>query len=227
MKPGPFLMGLLAFGFQQATSPLTYAAEAPFLSCRVSCPFLDTCAGGGNCSAPQHLGTDYGAPVGAVIRSPVDGIVVHTGWHDGYGGTVLIQTTINNADAVVLAGHMMCDNGCLDPLSDPRCTSPRPPGSSCLALQVHCGDTVIAGQSPLGIVGPNNKWQNGRFGPHLHLGVRTRTYRGTCSVANPWVYWGYTNIEEQCTTTEWQDPDTIVPCPVVNCEDVVGNYQGL
>ena len=39
----------------------------------------------------QHLGVDYGAPVGTAVRSVGDGVVGFAGWQNGYGNVVQIK----------------------------------------------------------------------------------------------------------------------------------------
>jgi murein DD-endopeptidase MepM/ murein hydrolase activator NlpD len=38
-----------------------------------------------------HKGIDYGAPTGTRVRATAEGAVVHAGWQNGYGNTVVVQ----------------------------------------------------------------------------------------------------------------------------------------
>lgn len=108
--------------------PAWAQVSAAVQPCIQTCGFLDTCANGGTCGPPRiHLGTDYAACPGQVVYAPVTGTVTDAHYHEGYGGTVVIDTTISGEPAGVVVGHLMCDPGCLTP-NDARCTTFRASG---------------------------------------------------------------------------------------------------
>lgn len=51
----------------------------------------------------QHLGVDYGAPMGTPIRSVGDGTVIFAGWQNGYGNIVQVQ---HRGDRSTVYAHM-------------------------------------------------------------------------------------------------------------------------
>ena len=51
----------------------------------------------------QHLGVDYGAPIGTPVRSVGDGTVQFAGWQNGYGNVIQIQ---HNGARSTLYGHL-------------------------------------------------------------------------------------------------------------------------
>lgn len=50
-----------------------------------------------------HKGIDYGAPIGARVRSTADGTVTFAGWRNGYGQVVMLR---HNHDISTLYGHL-------------------------------------------------------------------------------------------------------------------------
>jgi murein DD-endopeptidase MepM/ murein hydrolase activator NlpD len=51
----------------------------------------------------QHLGVDYGAPVGTAVRSVGDGVVEFAGWQNGYGNVVQVT---HGGDKATLYAHL-------------------------------------------------------------------------------------------------------------------------
>ena len=50
-----------------------------------------------------HLGVDYAAPSGTPVRAAADGVVLHAGWHGGYGKTVKLR---HGRGIQTLYGHL-------------------------------------------------------------------------------------------------------------------------
>lgn len=208
--------------------PAWAQVSAAVQPCIQTCGFLDTCANGGTCGPPRiHLGTDYAACPGQVVYAPVTGTVTDAHYHEGYGGTVVIDTTISGEPAGVVVGHLMCDPGCLTP-NDARCTTFRASGGvyACDALAVRRGTNVVEGVTRLGVVGPRSTYQNGGFDPHIHIGIRQGADTGA------WRYYGYASPgTTRCdlTTIEagWIDPATVITCGGDDCPGtVVGSLDG-
>lgn len=207
-----------------AVSPLKTSGSQT-TTCEVGCP----CARGKNF---LHLGVDIVGLAGDAVYAPVDGKVILADFHNGYAGTVVIEDSKNHNHYVI--GHLLCDewpsaqnNVCLsDPGSDkehcgchrtrdddlhcgarPEVECCRKPNVPCPALLVKAPQDVVKGVTQLGVLGPNSIAQNGGFGPHVHLGVRTAATISRATPANAWKYAGYWPASSATQIlTDWQNP---------------------
>jgi murein DD-endopeptidase MepM/ murein hydrolase activator NlpD len=137
-----------------------------------------------NIASQRHLGEDVPASAGTQVLAPVSGWVKEAQFHNGYGGTVLIESTIDNELVVFVIGHM-----------------------NTATLLVNQGQWVDNGAA-IGYVGTSS--QNGGWTPHVHLAVRRGAYNATGTACGEWQYHGYSSCESEFT--QWYIPTHYVNC---------------
>ena len=141
----------------------------------------------GTCNKPWHLAEDVVARAGTEVVSPARGKVREAQTHDGYGGTVLIESVIDGETVVFVIGHL-----------------------NVATLKVVKDHDVEPGD-PLGEVGTQE--QNGGWhDEHVHLGIRRGPYQQFGTSCGQWIYHGYTTCESEFT--DWYIPSDFINCHV-------------
>ncbi len=177
------LLGVM-FGLQAQKPPEIDGFQFPFDG-----DPPQTCEFGilGSCAYPDqyHLAEDYRLPVNEPVYACANGIVREAQFHNGYGGTVLIEHKLPSGEHVVsLYGHLFFSS-----------------------LQVSAGDIVTRGQL-IGYIA--NSDNNGGYSPHLHFGIHKNSYSQTpvTTCDGEWSYHGYTYSE--CDLSNWYDPSDFI-----------------
>jgi WD40 repeat protein len=141
----------------------------------------------GDCFYPDqyHLAEDYDMEVGESVLACADGIVMESQWHNGYGGTVLIEHQLPFGDerVVSLYAHLQVET-----------------------LEVEEDDFVVRGQ-PLGYIA-NTGDNGGNYSPHLHLGIHKGQYLNSTTCDGEWTYHGYST--DTCDLSNWLDPSDFI-----------------
>ncbi len=144
-----------------------------------------------------HLGVDLAAAEGTTVYSPAKGVVKETKYHDGYGGTVIIEHTIGGQTYTSVLGHLLCDGT----------GQAHAPYTLCTKMLVKEGEQVLAG-TPVAKIAPQGA-ENGWYGEHLHWGVRKGSYKYGASDQCKWTYAGLGPLPgctEEFITAEFYDP---------------------
>jgi len=141
----------------------------------------------GTCVQSWHTGEDVGAPEFTAVRAPASGWVREARSHTSYGGTVLIESSVDGESVVFLIAHMNIATLAVREANPPN--------------WVNAGDTI-------GYVG--NFSQNGGWPTHVHFAVNRGPYNGSGTACGTWKYHGYTSCESEYT--QWYVPSQFVAC---------------
>jgi hypothetical protein len=189
------LIDLLSAAAQTAT-----AFRFPLDNWQEDCDFTDTCW------KPNHLGDDAEATTDTLVYAPANGIVKEAKFHNGYGGTVIIEAFDGTEYVTIVLGHLRHLR----------------PGD----LLVSPGPVAIG--TPVGRVAPKGE-NGGGYKPHLHIGIHKGQYFSssyTCSGMSEWVYAGYT----QCPNSvfnNWYNPSTYIQAHLLtNIVRAQATYNG-
>lgn len=161
-----------------ANSPVIFPLSNWSLGCN---PYWGTCV------RSWHTGEDAGAPEFTPVRAPASGWLREARSHTDYGGTVLIESSIDGESVVFLIAHMNT--------ATLQVREANPPN------WINAGD-------PIGFVG--NTSQNGGWTPHVHFAINRGPYNGSGGACGGWKYHGYTSCESEYT--QWYVPSQFVAC---------------
>lgn len=173
-----------------AKPPVSPCSESALGNCGFKCT---SCANAGD----YHLGVDLKANAYDTIYATVSGKVVHAAWHEGYGGTILIQddTKTNGENIVEIHGHLLCGDNPENQVHYKADTKGKSgwcySGGYCPLLSGLVGTHFNAGDV-IGKAAPKTANACGTgtssTNPHHHWGRRKATYSSSV-----WLYYGYTD----------------------------------
>ena len=169
-----------------------------------------------SCNRDYHLGSDSapgGDVIGTPVHAPCTGVIKESQFHNGYGGTVILECYTGSECVTVLIGHMFPETYTYS-------------GVTYTGLQVSAGSNVSTGDL-IGYIADRDDHRNGGYAPHTHIGIHKGSYSSTPTYAcdGNWSYAGYTF--NTCVADDWYPPDNFISSHQLNCPSYLSKFTAV
>jgi len=174
------LFGLTSVNAQSVANKFRFPLDNYHVGCNV---YWGTC----NIPNKRHLGEDATANAGTAVYAIANGIVKEAKFHNGYGGTYIIEHLLPSGERIIsLYGHLNLNS-----------------------FVKSAQQSVVIGEY-LGTVGTTS--QNGGWPEHLHLAIHKGKYESMTDDECGWVYAGYTGCitGNKSVKNDWYSPSTFI-----------------